>query len=117
MLDSVVFVDESAEPGMALDLAGVSWIGGDRWVGRVQRESSVRSLVVVVGRVDAEDPYEVAAAEDQQPVETLGADSAHETLGVGVCLWRPDRRLDDLDAFAAEDLVEGGGELAVAVVD
>jgi hypothetical protein len=27
------------------------------------------------------------------------------------------RRVDDLDAFAAEHLVEGGGELAVAIVD
>jgi hypothetical protein len=29
---------------------------------------------------------EVAAAEDQQPVEGLGADAADEALGAGVCL-------------------------------
>jgi hypothetical protein len=115
--ESVVFVDESAESGAALDLAGEWWIGGDGWVRREQRERSVRALAVVVGRVDAEGPLEVTAAQDQQPVEALGSDGADETLGVGVCLWRPDRRVDDLDAFAAEDLVEGGGELAVAVVD
>src|SRR5438552_3118094 len=36
---------------------------------------------------------------------------------MGVCLRRADRRLDDLDAFAAEHLFEGGGEFAVSVVD
>src|SRR5947208_16949995 len=35
----------------------------------------------------------------------------------GVCLRCADRCLDHRDAFAAEDLVEGAAELAVAVVD
>jgi hypothetical protein len=39
------------------------------------------------------------------------------TLGIGVCLWRFDRRVDCLDAFGAEHLIEGGAELAVAVVN
>jgi hypothetical protein len=30
--------------------------------------------------VDAQDPFEVAAVEDQQPVETLGADGADEAF-------------------------------------
>jgi hypothetical protein len=59
----------------------------------------------------------VAAAEDQQPVEALGADAANEALGVGVCLWGADWCVDDADSFAAEDLVEGGRELSVAVVN
>src|SRR5215831_12207604 len=67
--------------------------------------------------VDAEHGLEVAAADDQQPVETFGADGSYEALGVGVRLRRADRSMDDLDTFAAEDLIEGGGELAVAVVD
>jgi hypothetical protein len=73
------------------------------------------ALAVVVGRVDVEDVFEVAAAEDQQPVETLGSDGADEAFGVGVCLWRADRCSDDPDPFAAEDLVEGAAELAVAM--
>src|SRR5436190_12306553 len=40
-----------------------------------------------------------------------------KALGIGVCLRRTDRCLDDPDSFAAEDLLERGGELAVAVVD
>src|SRR5207247_3920786 len=51
------------------------------------------------------------------PVETLGADGADEAPGVGVCLWRTDRRMDHFDAFAAEDLVKGGAELAVPVME
>jgi hypothetical protein len=61
--------------------------------------------------------FEVPTAKDQQPVETLGADGAHEPLRVGVGPWRSDRRVDDLDPFAAEDLVEAGAELAVSIVD
>ena len=41
----------------------------------------------------------MAAVEDQQPVEALGADGSDEALGDGVCLRRPHRRLDDPDAF------------------
>ena len=59
----------------------------------------------------------MAAADDQQPVETLCADGADEAFGVSVRLWRADWSMDHLDPFAAKDLVEGGGELPVAVVD
>jgi hypothetical protein len=77
----------------------------------------VGTLAVVMRRVDAEHTFEVAATDDEQPVEALGADSADEALGVGVRLWCADWFLDHRDAFAAEDLVEGGAELAVAVMD
>jgi hypothetical protein len=59
----------------------------------------------------------VATAEDKQPVETLDANGTNEALGVSVGLWRANRRVDDRDSFAAEDLVEGGGEFSIAVVD
>ena len=62
---------------------------------------AVWPLGVVVGHVAAEHVFEVAAAEDQQPVETVGADRADEPLRVGVRLWRLKRRLDDLDAGAS----------------
>jgi hypothetical protein len=77
----------------------------------------MRALAVVMDRVAAEYVLEVAAADAQQPVETVGADGRDETFGVGVGLWCADRCLDDVDSFAAEDLVEGGAEFAVAVVD
>src|SRR5919199_3980566 len=59
----------------------------------------------------------MAAADDQQPVKTFGAYRPDEALGVSVRLRRPNRHVDHLDAFAAEDLVEGGGELTVTIVD
>ena len=77
----------------------------------------MRAFAVVVLSVDAQDLFEVAARDDQQPVETLVADGTDESLRVGVRLRRLHRRVDDRDSFAAEELVEGGGELAVAIVD
>src|SRR5947208_9005939 len=77
----------------------------------------MRALAVVVLDVAPQDRVEVAAAEDEEPVETLGADGADEPLGVGVRLWCAHRGGDDSDALAAKHLVERHGELAVAVVD
>ena len=74
-------------------------------------------LAVVVGRVGAEHVFEVAAVEDQQPVETLGADGADEALGVGVRLWRPDRCSDHLIPSLRKTSSKARAELAVAVVD
>src|SRR6266536_205729 len=112
---AVVFVDQSAESVAAFDFSAARWLVGVCRVGREQRESAVRALGVVMRRVAAEHVLEVAAAEDQQPVEAFGADRPHEALGVGVRLRGADRRVDHFDAFAAEDLVEGAVELAVAV--
>jgi hypothetical protein len=70
----------------------------------------------VVGE-DAEDGLEVASVHDQEPVEPFGPDGADDSLGDRGRLRRSHRRLDDLDAFAGEDGVEGAAELAVAVAD
>jgi hypothetical protein len=77
----------------------------------------MRAFAVVVLDVLVEDTLEMVSPCDQQPIETLLAHAADETLGVGVRLWRPDRCADDADPLAAEHIVEGGAELAVAVVD
>jgi hypothetical protein len=113
----LVLVDESAEYVAALDGSGAWWIGFVDRFGRLKAACAMWALAVVVGRVGAEHVFEVAAAEDQQPVETLGAHRPDEPLSVGVRLWRADGRVDHLAAFAAEDFVGGGGELAVSVVD
>jgi hypothetical protein len=68
-------------------------------------------------RVAPEYVLEVAAADDQEPVEAFRSDGADESLRVGVPLRRLHRSVDHPDSFAAEQLVEGGGELAVAIVD
>ena len=77
----------------------------------------MRAFAVVVVDVDAQDVFGVAVADDQEPVEAFGSDGSDEPLGVGVRLRRLHRRVDDPGSFAAEHLVEGSGELAVAIVD
>ncbi len=67
--------------------------------------------------VDAEHVLEMAAADDEDPVEAVGADGPHPAFGVGVRVRCLDGRVDHLDALGAEDLIEGAAELLVAVVD
>src|SRR6266566_2303940 len=76
--------------------------GGGR-IGCLEVERAVRPPVVVMAHVDAEDVLELAATDDQQPVETLSADAADPALDVRVRIRRPDRRADDPDTFAGED--------------
>src|SRR5262245_60929806 len=85
-----VFVDEAAEEVVAFDRPGAWWIGSIDRFGRLKAACSMRASAVVVSRVRLEHVLEMSAADDQQPVETLGADGADEALGVGVCLWRTD---------------------------
>jgi hypothetical protein len=59
---------------------------------------------------------EVAAVDDQNPVETLAAEGADPTLGIGVRIWGSDRRADDPHPLAAEDVIESETEFAIAVV-
>jgi hypothetical protein len=112
-----VFVDESAEEVVTLDRVRERPAALVAPVGWAERECSVRPLSVVMGHVATEYAFEMAAAEEQDPVETLATDRAHEPLRVGVRLWRPNRRLDYGDPFASEHFVKGGAEFAVSVVD
>jgi hypothetical protein len=86
------------------------WLDRDR---RLAPERSVRAL----GVVDAQDAVELPRAEDEQPVQALRACGAYEALGVRVGLRRAERRQDHLDSLGAEDFVEAGDELRVAVTD
>ena len=67
--------------------------------------------------VDAQDTVELTRAEDQQPVQALGACGPYQALGVRVGLRRAKRRQDHLDTLGAEDFVEAGDALRVAVTD
>jgi hypothetical protein len=59
----------------------------------------------------------VAAAQDEKPIEALSTCGADEAFGDGVGARGPDRGLDDPDVFRDKDVVEGEGELGVAVAD
>jgi len=113
----VVFVDEATEDVAALDAVDGCCVGAAVRLGWSEVERAVRTLPVVVRHVDAKRVFEVAAAEDEEPVEALVSDRAYEPLGVSVRSRRADRCADDGDAFAAKHLVESAAELAVAVVD
>jgi hypothetical protein len=88
-------VEESAESVASLDHCLRRWrrwrLGRERWVAA---ERAVWALGVVVVYVDAQDAVEVARAEDQQPVQALRPCGAHEAFGVGVGLWRAERRFE-----------------------
>jgi len=115
-------VEQSAEEVAPPDLQRMNYrcgrrIGSAAAIRRSQVERSVWTLLIEVADVDAEDVLELAATEDQEPVEALPAHAADPAFRVGVRVRRLNRRSDDLDALAAEDGVEGAAELRVAVVD
>ena len=77
----------------------------------------MRPVLVVMAAVDAEHLLEMAAAEDEDSVETLSAEGADPALGVSVRVRRLDRRADHPDALSLEDLVEVVAELRVVIVE
>jgi hypothetical protein len=77
----------------------------------------VRPVSVVVGGVEAEHVLEMAAVDDQNPVEALAAEGADPTLGIGVRVWGSDGRADDLYILTAEDVIESATEFAIAIVE
>ena len=70
----------------------------------------------VVDVVDDE-TLELVLVPDDGAVEELAAYRSDPALGVGAGHRRADRTLQDLEAFGAEDLVEGVDELAASVSD
>jgi hypothetical protein len=102
---------------MASDRGVVGDDGGWIVVGRVLIETLVRAVVVEMVRVAVEDRAGVSLVVDQQSVGAFVADAANEPFGVAVCLGRPGRDLDDVEAFRGEDGIESFGELGVSVAD
>jgi hypothetical protein len=60
---------------------------------------------------------EVAAGDEQEPVEALAADAADPALQVGVRVRRLHGRTDYLDVLGRQEGVEGAWEFRVAVMD
>ena len=75
----------------------------------------MRPVGVVVVDIEVHDPCEVAAPEDEDPVEALATHGADEAFGVGVRPWCLDWGADHVEAFGSEHLVEVAAELGVAV--
>jgi hypothetical protein len=94
-------------------LAGKGWFDG--WIRRLQPERPVSTVGVVVLDVDPKDLLEVAAPDDQQLVQALGAHRPDPAFRMGVRVRRLHRRQQDLGALEAEHVVEAAGELRVVV--
>jgi hypothetical protein len=77
----------------------------------------VGASVVVVGQELLDHPFQVAGAEDQQVVEQLSASGKDEPLRDRVRPRRPVGQPQDFHALGAEDLIESGGELGIAVTE
>jgi hypothetical protein len=116
---SSVLVHESVEQVAPVDLGRrilASEGRFDSWIRRLQPERPVWAMGVVVLDVDPQHLLEVAAADNQQPVQALGADRPDPAFGVGVGVGRLHRRDQHLNAVRPEHVVEGARELRVAVV-
>ena len=75
------------------------------------------TMAVVVPDVAVEDAKEVAAAGDQEMVQAFPAHGTDPALGNGVGVRGLDRCTDDLRTNRVPDVIEGPGELAIAVAD
>ena len=75
------------------------------------------TMTVVVLDIKLQDVKKLPPPDDQEVVQALLASGANPALGDGVGVRRLDRRQDDLGTDRTPVVVEGPGELAVAVVD
>jgi hypothetical protein len=113
----LVFVDESAKEIAAAETSGRVRRCRAQSVGREELERALRRVLVVVAAVDAEHVLEMPAAQDEDAVRAVGAESAHPALGVGVRVRGLDGRAYHPDALDAKDLIEGVAEFRVAIMD
>jgi putative transposase len=109
-----VLVKEAAEPVAAgnPDVLARTWVG-KRPLWRCLAEGTVRTVLVEVPLVFGHDRDRVTPVEDEDPVQQLPPQAAHEPFGDGVRLGRPYRRGHDLHAGRGDDSVEDPAELGL----
>jgi hypothetical protein len=109
-------VEQTAQPVTAPDLVHRRRLGRRRLrERRTLIERAVRTVLVVMPDLGADDLLQVAAADDQEPVEAFAPQASYAPLRMRLCSWRLHRRADHADALRAEHVVEAEAELAVAV--
>jgi hypothetical protein len=74
-------------------------------------------MPIVMTRVAAQDAFEMRFVHDQEVIEALRSDGAHEPFGKGICIRGPIGRPQDLSAFGSEDFVEAHHVLGVTIAD
>ncbi len=117
---SPVLVEETAEQVASehpafLTLTDDGQLGGS--VRRLELERPVWTVPVVVLDVDPKDLLQMAAPDEQQPIQALGAGGADPPFCVRVRGRRPHGRHQHLGTLRAEHVVEAAGELRVPVAD
>ena len=73
----------------------------------------MRSMDVIVVHENGGNSFEMSLVQDEQLIETLGTNSAHESLCHTIRLRGAKRGANDLDARASKHLVKTVGELLV----
>src|SRR5688572_29045233 len=74
-------------------------------------------MAVVMVDEDANDPLEMLAVEDQEPIQTLRTNRPHEPLRHAVCLRGTKRCANDLNPIAVEDPVKTLGKLLIPIAN
>ena len=74
-------------------------------------------VFVVMGHEHLENTLKVFLVQNEQPVETLRADGAHEPLGHPVGLRGAERRANDFDPVTPEHVVKLVGEFLVPIAN
>ena len=77
----------------------------------------MRPVAIVMIRENGEDPLQMLVVQDQQPVETFGANGPHRPLRHAIRLGRANRHAKDLNPTASKHLVKAVGEFLVPVAD
>ena len=108
----LVFADEAAEDGSALD----SLLGrGQRevvWPRRVELAAAMGRTSVVVALVLRQDQLQMPLAEDKHPVGDLGPGGEHEPFRISVRARAAGRDLHGLNPGVGQHCVERLGELS-----
>src|SRR6266511_5385790 len=115
-----VLVKQTAEEITSVDSGRLILAGqgqSDGWIRGLQLERSVRPMSVVVLNVDPQDLLKVSAADNQQPVQTLGTHRPDPPFRVSVRVRRLHRRNEHLGALRAQHVIKRTGELGVAIAE
>ena len=114
---STVGAQQTAEPIEAKHRAVPRRCGGSMVEDHPVAQPLVRALQVIMRRVFIDQSAEVALPQRDDPAQAFRLDREHEPLGVSVKVGAPRREFHGLDPHGPQQVIEGGGEERIAVVD
>ncbi len=80
-------------------------------------QAAMRPRSVVVLDIGVQHFVEMTSPGDQKPVEALWPHGSHPAFGDGIRPWRLNGGADHFHSLCPKDLVKGGGELGISVVN